>query len=640
MSCNIEREPLLEMFIFETNQLLMQLEESVLESEKKHNYQLTIDEVFRVMHSIKSSSAMMLFNNISTLAHSVEDLYYFLRKEKPAEIDYGAITDLVLESADFIKRQIALIEKGEKSDEQPIDLTQKIKETLAKLKKEEIKTSPKVAFNFYQVNLCFEDGCQMENVRAFAVVHKLQEIASKIEYYPQNIEEDDETTEIIKKEGFHLSFSSHKTREEIEKFFSQIAFLKKLQIKQLNKYEDNKHINKSESKKEFSCCQKKNFISVHVQKVDQLLNLVGELVVAEAMVTKNPELAGLHLDSFYKAARQLGKISHELQDIAMSMRMLPLTDTFQKMKRLVRDMSRKIGKEVELEIYGQETEVDKNIIEHISDPLIHLIRNALDHGLENSMERKEKNKPVQGKIILSAKSIGGDVWITVQDDGKGIDKEKVVARALENGLIAPGEEKEMSEQQIHSLIFLPGFSTKEQVTEFSGRGVGMDVVLKNIEKLGGNILIESILGQGTIFSIKIPLTLAIIDGMTIKVGKASYTVPLTAIKQSFRALSEQIIIAPDGSESILVRGNCYPILRLHNFYKNITNIQSIEEGILMMVENDGQIICLFADCLLGQQQVVVKPLPKFIKKVDGLAGCTLLADGSISLILDISALIN
>lgn len=658
MSYSLNREPMLEMFLFETNQLLEQLEQSVLNSEKTGEYQSSINEIFRIMHNIKSSSAMMLFNNISVLAHAVEDLFYFLREEKPANVDYSQITDLVLAGVDFIKNQIALIEKGEKVQGEADDLIAQIRQTLAALKGVQVpeipqpeapasekyyvssSPTPPKQQNAYDVVIFFQEDCQMENVRAFTVVHKLKEISSDIVYFPEDIVENDSTSEMIQKNGFQVSFFSEKNLSEIEMFFQGTAFLKEVKISQLNSSAPQEAKNqKQEEKKPTLTTSQQSFISVNVRKIDELLDLVGELVVAEAMVTQNPELKGMNLDSFHKSARQLKKISHELQDIVMSMRMVPLTNTLQKMNRLVRDMSRKIGKEVELEIKGQDTEVDKNIIEHISDPLLHLIRNALDHGIETPEERIKNNKSSQGKIILEAKNAGGDVWIIIKDDGKGLSREKILQKARTNGLLNKSEQ-EMTDQEVYSLIFLPGFSTKEQVTEFSGRGVGMDVVLKNIEKLGGTIQVASKPGQGTTFSIKIPLTLAIIEGMTIKVGQSSYTVPITAIQESFRAQEGQVILDPEGQESILVRGICYPILRLHHLYKVETSVNQIHHGILMMVESDGKTICLFADQLVGQQQVVVKALPVYIKKVQGLAGCTLLGDGSISLILDIAGLVN
>ena len=394
--------------------------------------------------------------------------------------------------------------------------------------------------------------------------------------------------------------------------------------------------------KEVHSAGHQRMISVSVDKLDTLMDLVGELVISEAMVTQNPDLRGLSLDSFSKSARQLKKITGELQDMVMSIRMVPLTATFQKMHRLVRDMSKKLGKDVQLELIGEETEVDKNIIEHVSDPLMHLIRNSIDHGIEPCEARTAAGKPPWGRLRLEAKNAGGDVFIVIKDDGRGLNKAKILERARDNGLIHKAE-NELTDKDIHSFIFAPGFSTKEKVTEFSGRGVGMDVVTKNINSVGGLVLIDSTLGIGTTISLKIPLTLAIIDGMTISVGDARYTIPITAIKESFKPKEKDVIVDPDGNEMIMVRGECHPILRLHKGFKAATQITSFAQGIMVIVENEGDILCLFADQLLGEQQVVVKALPHYIRscrRLEGLAGCTLLGDGSISLILDIGGLMN
>jgi two-component system chemotaxis sensor kinase CheA len=322
--------------------------------------------------------------------------------------------------------------------------------------------------------------------------------------------------------------------------------------------------------------------------------------------------------------------------------MVPLSATFIKMHRIVRDMCKKLDKDVQLEIIGEETEVDKNIIEHISDPLMHLVRNSVDHGIETAQERLDKGKSKTGTITLEAKNAGSDVMIIVRDDGKGLNKEKILKKARENNLLFKSEE-EMTDKEIYNLILLPGFSTKEKVTEFSGRGVGMDVVTKNIESVGGTLTVDSVVDKGTIITLKIPLTLAIIDGMNIKVGKSRYTIPTISIKESFRPKESEIFHDPDGNEMIMVRGECYVIRRLHELYKVKTDITKLSEGIIIMVEQDEKTVCVFADELLGQQQVVVKALPGYIqnfKKIRGLAGCTLLGDGSISLILDIARMFH
>lgn len=682
MSRDLNREPMLDMFVFETLQLIEQLEQEVLRSEKSGCFESdAINEIFRIMHTIKGSSAMMLFNNIAVMAHSVEDLFYYLREVKPENIDYSNLTDIILECIDLIKIEIAKIQDGKDPDGDTKTFIEVIKIFLEDLKQSNPSSETPhknvsdpqnqkyyisqykavtSTLNIYKAIIFFEDGCEMENIRAFTVIHNLNEIAQEIYFLPSDIVENDESADVIRNEGFKVWLKSDLTLEEVRSFLSQTLFLKHLEI---NKLENDREIQQLTGKKEIildeqplthsntekqnkeldqesnSTTSKQSIISVSVSKLDKLMDLVGELVISQAMVTQNPELNGLPLDNFHKASRQLKKITDELQDIVMSIRMVPLSMTFQKMNRIVRDMCKKLQKEVGLEIIGEETEVDKNIIEHISDPLMHLIRNSLDHGIESANERIAAGKSEKGTIMLEAKHEGGDVLITIKDDGRGLDKEKILKKARENSLIHKPE-SELTDREIYSFIFLPGFSTKEKVTEFSGRGVGMDVVGKNIEKLGGMISVDSIPGKGTTVTVKIPLTLAIIDGMTVKVGNSRYTVPIICIKEAFKVQQGSIITDPDGNEMILIRGECYPVLRLHELYKVKTDITEIHDGIVVMVENESKTLCIFADELLGQQQVVVKTLPNYIKKVRGVAGCTLLGDGSISLILDITALLN
>ncbi len=669
-------EPVMEMFIFETYQLLEQLEQIIISSEKGNSYSSHhVNEIFRIMHTIKGSSAMMMFNGISVLSHSMEDLFYIIRENKPQVINFTRLTDLILKGADFIRTEITKIEGGNESDADSSELIDEIQMFLADIKNEnsiidqkskkldEFKFSEEVesvnevsAKNAFKAVVHFEEGCQMENIRAFGMIHNLKEIASSVRYFPLNIIEDNDSAEIIRKDGFKIFFKTDFSIDMIHQLLTQTVFLKNLILEELDgeeeiiesgkqekKAEDiqadtyPETINKEQSTETQSKHINQSMISVNVSKLDKLMDLMGELVISEAMVIQNSDLQGLVLENFNKAARQLSKITGELQESVMSIRMVPLSATLQKTNRIIRDMCKKLDKEVNLEIYGEETEVDKNIIEHISDPLMHIIRNSIDHGIESTDMRVSAGKDKVGKIILGARNAGGDVLISIRDDGRGLDKEKILERARDRGLLQKPE-SELTEREIYSFIFLPGFSTKENVSEFSGRGVGMDVVTKNIEKVGGIVNVDSIPNEGTTVTIRIPLTLAIIGGMNIRVGKSIYTIPIISIKESFRPGENDIFKDPEGNEMIMIRGLCYPVIRLHRLFNVKTDVVRMNDGIIIMVENNLKTVCIFADALLGEQQVVVKTLPNYIKKVKGLTGCTLLGDGSISLILDITNL--
>lgn len=677
-----KREPMLDIYIFEAYQMIEKLEQSVLQLESDENIESTVNEIFRIMHTLKGNSAMMLFNNIAELAHKMEDLFDYIRKNKPEKLDKPSIADLVLKCADFIKAEVSKIDETTVSDGDHRPYMEEVIQALTAVTEGKpigAKTPEASPMKFYIASespssegktrysalIRYQDGCEMENVRAFSVVHDLEEIAENITHLPKGLVEDPNAGEIIKRDGFRIIFHSLKSLEEVEKRLEETVFLEKLELRVLNPEEkdeiqlkeEKKAIEidlgegdeKTDIKPTLECTPLREgshsdpsstkLVSVDVEKLDRLMDMVGELVISEAMVTRNPELDGLNLDSFYKAARQLRKITDDLQDIAMSMRMISISTVFQKMKRLVRDMAKKTNKEIRLELVGEDTEADKNIIEQIADPLMHLIRNAADHGIENPEERTEAGKTKAGTILLEARNVGSEVWVIVKDDGKGLDRTKIYQKAYENGLTAKNE-SEISDKEVFSYIFLPGFSTKEEVTEFSGRGVGMDVVSKNIEKIRGNIQVESTKGMGSMFTIRIPLTLSIVDGMTIRVGSNRYTMPITTIKESFKLSKEKLIKDLEGNTLVLVRGETYPVIRLGDLFRVHTAITELSDGIMIMVEDDGNSKVIFADELLGEQQVVVKTLPKYIKKVSGIAGCTILGDGGISLILDIPALIN
>ncbi|WP_051296474.1 chemotaxis protein CheW [Anaeroarcus burkinensis] len=379
-------------------------------------------------------------------------------------------------------------------------------------------------------------------------------------------------------------------------------------------------------------------IRVDVEKLNHLLDYVGELVIAEAMVFNNPSFRMLRSGSILKQASHMGKIIRDIQDVAMSMRMIPLTATFQKMSRLVRDVSVKSGKKVDLTIVGDETEVDKTVMEQIGDPLMHIIRNALDHGIENPEERLAAGKEETGHVLLEAKHAAGEVWIIVRDDGRGLNREKILNKARQNDIYS-GSGEELKDEEIWKFIFEPGFSTAEKVTAISGRGVGMDVVKRNIERIRGRVDIKSVWGQGTIFLLRIPLTLAIIEGMIVKVGRSRYTVPIVSIRESFRPKPSQITVTPDGGEIVNVRGELLPVVRLHEFYRVRTDVKQLEKGIVVIVESEGKRCCLLVDELLGQQQIVIKGMPEYLGSVRGAAGLAVLGDGGASIILDIGSLL-
>jgi two-component system chemotaxis sensor kinase CheA len=380
-------------------------------------------------------------------------------------------------------------------------------------------------------------------------------------------------------------------------------------------------------------------IRVDTGKIDKLINLVGELVITQSMLSSlGTRFDMSQLPVLVERVAQLERNTREIQERVMGIRMLPIGSTFSRFPRLVRDLSGKAGKKIQLLLSGEETELDKTVIESIGDPLTHLVRNSADHGLEPPDERLAASKPELGTIRMNAFHEGGSICITVEDDGRGLNRDKILAKAIKQGLIAEGEK--LSDDQINGLIFRPGFSTADKITDVSGRGVGMDVVKKNIEALGGTVSIKTTLGKGTTFTLKLPLTLAIIEGMTVRVGRESYIIPLVSILESIQPTASSVKTITGKGEVVEVRGSYHPIVRLSEAFSIQADCQDPTKAILVMLETEHERVAVMVDELLGQQQVVIKSLEKNFRKVKGIAGATILGDGTVSFILDVRGLIE
>lgn len=380
-------------------------------------------------------------------------------------------------------------------------------------------------------------------------------------------------------------------------------------------------------------------IRVSIEKIDSLINLVGELIITQSMLSQfTDEFDMSQIESLRDGLSQLTRNSRELQETAMQIRMLPISSSFNRFPRLVRDMSSKLGKKVELVISGEGTELDKTVLEKIADPLVHLVRNSLDHGLEMPDKRRDAGKPETGTIELKAFHEGGNIVIEVVDDGAGINKERVYKKAVESGVIAADEK--LTDEEINNLIFEPGFSTAEVVSDISGRGVGMDVVRRNINELGGQIYIISEEGKGSTISIRLPLTLAIIDGQLVRVGSETYVIPMLSIDESLQINPRKIKRYKGKIDLYKLREEYIPVLRLSKIFGIDSETSRFEDGLLVVVEAERKRVGLFVDELLGQQQVVIKSLEKNFRKVDALSGATILGDGTVALIMDVASLIR
>ncbi len=381
-------------------------------------------------------------------------------------------------------------------------------------------------------------------------------------------------------------------------------------------------------------------IRIATSKLDIMMNLVGELVIAESLVTHHKDLQGIVSADYFATARQLEKIVRHMQEVALSMRMVPLTTVFQRMTRLTRDLSRKSGKLAVLHIEGEETEVDKTIAERIADPLVHIMRNCVDHGLETPEERRAAGKDETGSIMLRAGQSGGEVHISVQDDGHGLNRKKILARAREKGLI-DGSGDDMPDEAVWELIFLPGFTTAEKVTDISGRGVGMDVVRKNVALLNGRVDVRSQPSKGTQFVLRIPLTLAIIEGLVARIGSVHFAIPTTDIFKSIQYSSLNFTTLDRGDRAAEINGQFFPVITLGDLLNMPGAHETIDEkSIVVQVGQGAKSVGIIVDELLGNQSIVVKPLTGLVKNSQGVSGCTILGDGSVALIVDVGYLVN
>jgi two-component system chemotaxis sensor kinase CheA len=686
----VSSNDILDMYIYETNTLLEQLENIVLDAEKGNTFsQENVNEIFRIMHTIKGSSAMMEFDSLAAVAHRIEDMFFIVREntmDVVSEANRPAMFDLMFHAIDYFREEMEKVEAEQPLNKDVDSFLANINSLIAKIKGEEEpepapappapaapppaaapapaqSTEGNADFPF-ELRVFFDDGCGMENLRAYMLLTAIQSFCSEADflYEPAGVESDASTAETIIDNGFLLMFKNAADRE---KAIPEVRSAGSVRSYQPHDYVPAPPVEEEEEPApapEAAAApapkaappapaaqtagggqqhQKESLISVNLSKLDQLSAIVGEIVITESMVTSSPDLKDLHLDAFSKSARQLRKLTDELQDVSMSLRMIPVSNTFQKMNRIVRDMCKKLNKQAKLTLVGEDTEVDKTIVDSIGDPIMHMVRNAMDHGIEENVEdRIRAGKDPVGEIVLSAEDTGSEVIIQIKDDGQGVNDEAVLKKAIKNGIASP--DIEYSHKEILNFLMAPGFSTNTQVTEFSGRGVGMDVVKSGVESLGGNVTITSEQGQGMITTMRIPLTMSIMDGMEVSVGDSIFTIPINNICSSMKMTSKDILHDSVNGEMVKVMDNYYPVIRAREFYNLPGGAEEIEDGILLWLESGDCSYCLFVDELLGEQQIVVKPFPTYVNNFDiknyGITGCSILGDGNISIILDAGGL--
>ncbi len=636
--------------------------------ENKHDLE-PINAIFRSIHSIKGSAGFLGLADMQKVSHELEAL---LDKARKGEITITQeIIDICLNSIDVLRKlreNLAIkVDKvlGKVADsnsshkEQPINIQPTIDKILSILNKEADQKD--TVEEQREVDMLVDESTQADTSQT----GKLEE-NSEVDYIGEILVDDGEITqeqldkalqnksrkigEIFVDEGLTTADKIEEALKEQKKQLLGEILIEKGEItgseledaltEQKRKMgevlvrDGATSPDRIDSALQQQTSLRSRTVKVDTNKLDNLFNMVGELVIANSLISG--EMNSINNNGLSKNLSQLNKVTKDIQDQVMSMRMVPLKQTFQKMSRLARDVSLRAGKKVKLQISGEETELDKNVIEEIADPLVHILRNSVDHGIEPENERVAKGKPGEGIVRLSAFHRGGNIVIEIEDDGRGLQKDKILKKAIEKGLI--NDQSGLSDNQIYHLIFTPGFSTAENVTNISGRGVGMDVVTKNIEKIRGKVEVTSHEGKGTQFTIKLPLTLAIIDGIVVKVGNATYIIPTISIEESIRPKREEINTITNKGEVINRRGNLFPLVRLHKLYNINTTKTNPWDAIVIIVESEEGRFSILVDELIGQQQVVIKNLGERFKNVKGISGSAILGDGKVGLILDVSGI--
>lgn len=571
-------------FVVESLEALESIEVGLIDLEQNPDDTESVNTIFRSFHTIKGVSAFLGFERINKLAHRSENLLDKIRSQE-IHID-SDVTDVILSAVDLLKHMIEGVQTG-MDNRTNLDIGIDVVPVIDRI--EAIQATGERGANLLGEILVDQGKVSPEAVE-LALQKQKQSPGRKL-------------GRILVEDG--VVEAKHVT-----------AALR--------------------DQKRNSARRVELQVKVDTRKLDNLVDLTGELVIAQAMLRQHPYVLVADDHSLVHTLGQLNQITSSLQTMATALRMVPVKTTFQKMVRLVRDLAQSSGKKVQLSMEGEDTEIDRNVVDELYEPMVHMIRNSVDHGLEPPEERRSAGKKDEGTIHLKAYHRGGNIVVEIIDDGRGLDTSRIIEKAKANGLVS--DESKLGDEAIHHLIFHPGFSTARQVSDISGRGVGMDVVKKAIEKLRGRIDIQSEPGQGSKFVITLPLTLAIIEGMLVRVGRERYVIPALSIIESFRPTRKQYSTVEGSGEMILSRGRLIPLVRLSNLFDCHSDNDTPWEGLVVIVEYDGKPMCLLLDELLGKEEVVIKSMGEMMKDIQGIAGGAILGDGQVGLILDMAGI--
>ncbi|MCD6583461.1 MAG: chemotaxis protein CheA [Candidatus Omnitrophica bacterium] len=629
-----------ELFFSESQEYLKEINKALVNLEKNPHDEQSINEIFRHMHTLKGMAATMGYKELAEFAHHLEDTFDNFRSGKSTLTP--EIMDVVFESIDafttvveelreekpisvdipsYLVRLSSLVSKEERKE-----YPQVLQEYPTHIDEEYIKKLRKENKELLKVEVTLQDDCLLKGARAFLILKRVRMLGQIIQVIPS----EDKLKAGTFGNSFHFFLATKEPPEKIKEEVSKILEVKEIRV---SKFTPSAGRAEKKKGKTTPYIKKIQSMRIPVERLDKIMNLMGELAITKSRLTQ------IVISKDYTALEEttylIERLVSSLQDEALKMRLLPVSYILDNFPRIVRDLSRKEGKEVDLDIVGSEIELDRVVLDEIGDPLVHLIRNAIDHGIETPQERRKIGKPPRGKILIKVSREKGHIIIEISDDGRGIDIDKVVAAAAEKGLISPQEVSKNDYRQILDILTMPGFSTSEKVTDVSGRGVGLDVVRNKLDALGGRLDLETQRGKGTKFILTLPLTLAIIKAMLVVIGEQIYAIPLMNIRETVKVKEAELKRIKD-IEVMRVREEIVPILRLDKELgmKTLATYEK-EEISVVIVEGRAKSMGLVVDKVIGEQDIVVKPLGSFVKRIRGIAGGTILGDGRIALILDV-----
>jgi two-component system chemotaxis sensor kinase CheA len=674
---NMDMSQYLGAFLDESTENLQNLNDLLLSLEKSRSDDGCVNEIFRIAHTLKGMSSTMGFEVMAHLTHAMEDMLDLVRKGQFAlrdedisilfkcldaltamvEAIRGGGDDHTPEGESLPKALHARISAAQASGKAARGREEEKRAVMSDQEREWILEAKEQGMDVFEIRVALDPSCMLKAARAYMVVSRAGELGEIIRTVPPVEELEKEAFD----EAFILCMATHELPDKVQQALSNISEVRTVEMTRLEGHQaletasDSRNLlepvrsedaeggpEERDSGAETARAQATEAVKrtgrtvrVDIGRLDKLMNLVGELVIGRARIERLAMEA--KLKAFEEPLSQLGRISGEIQELVTKLRMVPVSFVFDRFPRLVRDLSKNMGKEVRLTIEGKETELDRTVIDEIGDPMVHLIRNCLDHGIERPEDRKSMGKSREGEIYIAAYQEGNGVIIEVRDDGKGIDPAKIRAKALEKGIINRDEAQSMTDEELIRLVLLPGFSTAEEVTDLSGRGVGMDAVKSKVESLGGQFQIESKVGEGTRVLIRLPLTLAIVLALLIRVGNETYAISLENVEETLLVNKDDIKYV-HGTPVTNVRGEILSLKDLAGILGTEVNREAIEEHPVVVVRSGRTRIGFIVDELVGQQEIVIKPLGKLLAKVRGMAGATILGDGNVALILDVASL--